>query len=107
MNGQLVIWDISQYVEKLRKGVSTWDHKVFLASQMNKLHIEDGYVPILHWSAESDKEQSHLGAVESVQWLPSNVWFSHDSAFPKTNQNEEEVQVNPDLRYPYDSTVQA
>lgn len=73
-NGQLIIWDISEYVPKLKSGECTWDHKTFLASQMKKLHIEDGYIPILHWSAESDKDFSHLGAVEMIQWLPKSVW---------------------------------
>jgi hypothetical protein len=111
MNGQLVIWDISEYIPKLKEGVSTWDHKVFLSSQKNKLHIEEGYIPLLHWSAESDKERSHLSQVE---WLPKTVWvktmiyssvissaeshaicsqFSYDSAFPKSNQNDDELQL--------------
>ncbi len=76
MNGQLVLWDISEYVTKLKSGHSTWNHNTFLSSKQNKLHIADGFIPLLHWSAESDKDYSHLGAVESVQWLPKSVWVS-------------------------------
>lgn len=61
---------------QLRNGVNTWDHKVFLSSPMNKLHIQDGFIPILHWSAESSKEHSHLSRVEYLQWLPNSVWVS-------------------------------
>ena len=50
-------------------------------------------MPLVHWSAESDKENSHLNAVECVQWLPKNVWFSHDSAYPKQNMFERQVQL--------------
>ena len=32
-----------------------------------RLHIEEGFVPLVPWSAESDKEKSHLNAVECVQ----------------------------------------
>ena len=28
-----------------------------------------------------------------VQWLPKNVWFSHDSAYPKQNMFERQVQL--------------
>lgn len=76
MNGQLVIWDIAEYVPKLRDKISTWNHRVFLSTQKNKLHIQEGYIPLLHWSAESDKDHSHYGAVELVQWLPKKVWVS-------------------------------
>jgi hypothetical protein len=51
-NGQLVIWDIGEFVRKLERGECTWDHKVFLSPQTDKLHIQDGFIPILHWSAE-------------------------------------------------------
>ena len=29
----------------------------------------------------------------SLQWLPKNVWFSHDSAYPKQNMFERQVQL--------------
>ena len=40
-----------------------------------RLHVDEGFVPLVHWSAESDKENSHLNAVECVQgwakkWTP-------------------------------------
>ena len=30
---------------------------------------------------------------DPVQWLPKNVWFSHDSAYPKQNMFERQVQL--------------
>ena len=46
----------------------------FLLSSYS-LHVDEGFVPLVHWSAESDKENSHLNAVECVQgwakkWTP-------------------------------------
>ncbi len=92
-NGQLVVWDISEYTTMLRKGDSTWDHNVLLSTQRDKLHLAEGFIPLLHWSAESDVDHSHLGSVETVQWLPQTVWFSHDSAYPKANTHAEEIQL--------------
>jgi hypothetical protein len=73
-SGQLVIWDISSHVDYLKRNECTWDHKVFLSPPTDRLHIQEGYVPVLYWSAESDKEHSHLNGVEFLQWLPKNVW---------------------------------
>ena len=92
-NGQLVLWDISPHLDQLERDDCIWDHRVFLSPPKDMLHIKDGLVPLLHWSAESDKENSHMNAVESVQWLPKNVWFSHDSAYPKKNQSDTEMQL--------------
>ncbi len=74
MNGQLVMWDISEYVSKLRRGQSTWNHHTFLYAKKDRLHMQENYIPLLHWSAESDMDHSHSGPVESVQWLPKAVW---------------------------------
>ena len=30
---------------------------------------------------------------DPLQWLPKNVWFSHDSAYPKQNMFERHVQL--------------
>ena len=30
---------------------------------------------------------------DPLQWLPKNVWFSHDSAYPKQNMFERQVQL--------------
>ena len=72
------MWDISEHVNKLRLGESTWDSQTFGSKQASniegRLHVDEGFVPLLHWSAESDKDYSHMGAVESVQWLPQAVW---------------------------------
>ncbi len=76
-NGQLVIWDVSSYADQLKRDDCIWDHRVFLSPPTDKLHIRDGFVPLLHWSAESDKENSHMNAVESVLWLPKNVWVKY------------------------------
>ena len=92
MNGQVVIWDISDYTRKLRLKKCVWDHSIVMSNPTNKLHVEDGFIPILYWSAESEVTRSHQSPVENLKWLPKNVWFSQESAFPKVNQNEENRQ---------------
>ena len=53
MNGQVVIWDIGEVTEKLMVKECVWDHSVVMSKQTDKLHIEDGFIPIMYWSAES------------------------------------------------------
>ena len=36
--------------------------------------------------------RSHKSPVENLKWLPKNVWFSQESAFPKVNQDEDNRQ---------------
>ena len=36
--------------------------------------------------------RSHKSPVENMKWLPKNVWFSQESAFPKVNQDEDNRQ---------------
>ena len=76
MNGQVLIWDISEYVAKLESNISIWDHAVIMEKQTDKLHIQDGFIPVLHWSAESNLKASHKSQIEALHWLPSNVWVS-------------------------------
>ncbi|TRY75281.1 hypothetical protein TCAL_00687, partial [Tigriopus californicus] len=59
VNGQLMIWDLTQYYSNLESNTCTWDHKKFLSPQYNKLYVQDGY----------------------------------DSAYPKQNQMDDELQL--------------
>ena len=92
LNGQVVIWDIGEYTEDLIDQDCIWDHSVVTSKLTGSLHVDDGFIPILYWSAESDVVQSHKNPVEDLKWLPANVWFSNESAFPKVNQNENNRQ---------------
>ena len=92
MNGQVVIWDIGEYSRKFKRKECVWDHSIVMTKQVDKLHIEDGFIPIVYWSAESNIETSHKSTVENMKWLPKNVWFSQESAYPKVNQDEENRQ---------------
>ena len=74
MNGQVLIWDISEYTSKLEAHISIWDHEVIMEKQTDKLHIQDGFIPVLHWSAESNLKESHKAQIQDLHWLPSNVW---------------------------------
>ena len=48
---------------------------------------------MLYWSAETHLEHSHKSSVEDIQWLPPDVWFSTESAFPKQNPNSQLRQL--------------
>ena len=84
-NGQLMVWDIGEYLPKLQREISIWDHDVVMDTQTDHLHVHDGFIPVLYWSAESSLEHSHKSGVEDIQWLPSDVWFTTESAYPKQN----------------------
>ena len=74
MNGQIVIWDLWEYMEKFKRKKCVWNHSVVMSKQANKLHVDDGFIPILYWSAESNVQVSHQSPVEDMKWLPKNVW---------------------------------
>ena len=65
----------------------------FFFSFFNRLHIQDGFIPVLYWSAETHLEHSHKSSVEDIQWLPPDVWFSTESAYPKQNPNSQLRQL--------------
>ena len=76
MNGQIVIWDITEYVSKFKRNKCVWKHSVVMSKHAKKLHVEDGFIPILYWSAESNVQVSHQSPVEDMKWLPKNVWVN-------------------------------
>ena len=76
MNGQIVIWDITEYVSKFKRNKCVWKHSVVMSKYAKKLHVEDGFIPILYWSAESNVQVSHQSPVEDMKWLPKNVWVN-------------------------------
>ena len=77
INGQIMIWDIGEYVPKLTSQISIWDHEIVMEKQTDKLHIQDGFIPVLYWSAESNINFSHKLPIEDLQWLPANVWVRY------------------------------
>ena len=46
MNGQVVIWDIGEFSGTFKRKECVWDHSVVMAKQVDKLHVEDGFIPI-------------------------------------------------------------
>jgi hypothetical protein len=38
-----------------------------------RLNLQEGFIPILYWSAESRITSSHKSAIEDFHWLPKNV----------------------------------
>ena len=89
-NGQIVLWDLQDYMEDLREGQCTWDHKkIHAEDDLKDWNEEKGFIPVLDWSAESSISGGHMEEVMDIQWLPSTIKFDQESAFPKENVDED------------------
>ena len=90
-NGQIVLWDLQDYMEDLRTGQCTWDHKkINSEDDFRDWNEEKGFIPVLDWSAESSISGGHMEEVMDIQWLPSTIKFDQESAFPKENTEEDQ-----------------
>ena len=54
---------------------------------LNRIGFQDGFIPILYWSAESSIVSSHKSAIEDFHWLPKNVWVRNDLQFVWQNSS--------------------
>ena len=92
-NGQLILWDLSPYMEGLEQGQCTWDHRKLNCDQDQvDWNEEAGFIPVLEWSAESSLLGGHQEEVSDIQWLPATIKFDQESAFPKENPGDAPVQ---------------
>jgi len=74
INGQVVLWDISEYQEKLKM------------SRKNKYEVSDNLktkektteTPIIKYIVASSIEHSHRMTITSLQWLPKHMEISNN-----------------------------
>ena len=93
-NGQLLLWDLTAYMPGLESGLCTWDHRKLNTEQQTvDWNEENGFIPVLDWSAESSLLGGHQEEVSDIQWIPSTIKFDQESAFPKENPGDAPVQV--------------
>ncbi|KND04124.1 uncharacterized protein SPPG_01562 [Spizellomyces punctatus DAOM BR117] len=82
INGQIVLWDISEYTDKLktsrkpgRSDTSTDEDVNSLSGTEERERVTD--TSVLHWVAVSSIEFSHRSGITDIQWLPRNMELSH------------------------------
>ncbi|XP_023349661.1 WD repeat-containing protein 63 [Eurytemora carolleeae] len=84
INGQLVIWDLQNYIKMLENLECTWDHrKMNNGDVFTEWNEDKGFIPVLHWSAQSAIDQGHLEEVMDIQWVPNSIRYDQESSFPK------------------------
>ena len=90
-NGQILLWDLAEYMDRLEAGTCTWDHKKLNSDQESQdWNEEKGFIPVLDWSAESSLPGGHMEEVADIQWIPSTIKFDQESAFPKENSGDDQ-----------------
>jgi hypothetical protein len=59
-NGQLILWDLDPFLAGLEAGDCTWDHRKLNSDQESvDWNEENGFIPVVHWSAESSLQGGH------------------------------------------------
>ncbi|KAG9350910.1 hypothetical protein JZ751_024799 [Albula glossodonta] len=74
MNGQVVLWDISAYADRLQ-GTRSGDGSSTSAKKRTLPGFEDkqeNETPIMRYCAVSSIDNSHKAPITDVQWLPEN-----------------------------------
>ncbi|KAI8930261.1 WD40-repeat-containing domain protein [Entophlyctis helioformis] len=69
-NGQIVLWDISEYQDKLKSARKTDGEGVGAGSDESKDRQVE--TPVLKYSVVSSIEASHRAAIMDIHWLPQN-----------------------------------
>ena len=89
INGQIVLWDISAYHEKL----ATSNEKSQQKKKQSLFGEEQGPdTPIVMWVAVSAIELGHKAPVTSIQWIPKGVEMTKLGQ-TITNQEDKCVQL--------------
>ncbi|KFQ85654.1 WD repeat-containing protein 63, partial [Phoenicopterus ruber ruber] len=93
INGQVVLWDISQHEEKLQNAKPVADEieitavNMVNASILNILHTEP---PLVRYCAVSSIQYSHNKPVTDIHWLPD---YFEDNQTGATFENRAEICV--------------
>ncbi|KAI9002305.1 WD40-repeat-containing domain protein [Gaertneriomyces semiglobifer] len=74
VNGQIVIWDIAEYHDKLKVSRRTGATSGSRDQQQERV----SETPSIHWVAVSSIEASHRGSITDLQWLPRNMELGHN-----------------------------
>ena len=89
-NGQIVLWDLGPHMKSLTSGECTWDHKkINPVDDVKDWNEDQGFIPVVEWSAESSIAGGHMEEVMDIQFVPNTIKFDQESAFPKENSDPE------------------
>ncbi|KAI9350807.1 WD40-repeat-containing domain protein [Obelidium mucronatum] len=87
INGQIVLWDISEHEDKLKTNRKRSDEEGTTGSaggggsgeEVDTAKSNDEpIIPIIKYIVSSSIEFSHRGAITDLQWLPSNMLIAHN-----------------------------
>jgi len=70
INGQVVLWDISEYQEKLKMSPK---NKFNVANTLKSTKEKTTETPIIKYMAVSSIEHSHKMTITTLQWLPKHM----------------------------------
>ncbi|XP_051480966.1 dynein axonemal intermediate chain 3 isoform X8 [Apus apus] len=91
INGQIVLWDISQHEEKLQSEKSVADGtKMSAVSTPSLTQVQQSSTkpPLVRYCAVSSIRYSHKKPVTDMHWLPS---YSEDNQKDATSENRAEI----------------
>ncbi|RKO93616.1 WD40-repeat-containing domain protein, partial [Blyttiomyces helicus] len=79
INGQIVLWDIAEYQDKLKSSrkTSTGGQNTGDEATGGDTTERVTETPALKWLAVSSIEFGHRAAVTDIQWLPSHIELGH------------------------------
>ncbi|XP_071953082.1 dynein axonemal intermediate chain 3-like [Antedon mediterranea] len=77
INGQVVMWDISKHVERLKNSQRGKQPKKNTMTSLPGFEDENSdKTPIIRYCAVSAIEHSHKTAVADIQWVPDHIEFT-------------------------------
>ncbi|KAJ3090116.1 WD repeat-containing protein 63 [Quaeritorhiza haematococci] len=99
INGQIVLWDITDYQDKLKSTRKNRDDKNGMSSASAGSAGKDRQTdaPIVHWVAVSSIELSHKGPISDVLWLPKHFELSHTGELIEGGENGHRELVTASL----------
>jgi len=86
INGQVVLWDISEYQEKLKM---TRKSKYSVADTLQSSKEKTAETPIIKYMVVSSIEHSHRMSITTLQWLPKHMEISNNGEL--LNETNDEV----------------
>ncbi|OUM60331.1 hypothetical protein PIROE2DRAFT_46349, partial [Piromyces sp. E2] len=75
INGQVVLWDISEYQEKLKM---TRKSKLSVANNLKSTKEKTTETPIIKYMVVSSIEHSHKMTITTLQWFPKHMEISNN-----------------------------
>ncbi|CAK8676252.1 unnamed protein product [Clavelina lepadiformis] len=74
INGQLVLWDVSEYADKLNSSRTSSSKTQTKMTMFGEEVLPE--TPTVHYSAVSAIENSHRSLITSVEWVPDHFEFN-------------------------------